>query len=247
MSTNINVTTATDADRDMYTKEERKFWDRETIYKKLQEPFDPGDIKWKPQTVDYKAGTALAVAHADPRAYIDRLNEVLGADGWSNEFAVTAYTAPKFIRGKKGWGAAPATEDKVVEGCKLVVVCRLKIEGLGEHSSLGEEDGADDNAATGAEAQAFKRAAMQFGLGRYLYDLPKITVPYDAKNGGFQSVPSLPDWAIPKTECEDCKDPIVGSVFNGTEYTANQLIANSLRKYQQKLCISCQRKKASVK
>src|SRR4051812_2494758 len=104
---------------------------KETL-EKLGQPFDPSDIKWKPQVVDYKAGTALAVAHADPRAYIDRLNEVLGAEGWTQEFRFLATEAPKFIKGKKPWGAAkdaPIPEDKTVPGFKVVAICRLTIHG----------------------------------------------------------------------------------------------------------------------
>jgi hypothetical protein len=37
------------------------------------------------------------------------------------------------------------------------------------HSATGEEWADDDNAGTGAEAQAFKRACSCFGLGRYFY------------------------------------------------------------------------------
>jgi hypothetical protein len=39
----------------------------------------------------------------------------------------------------------------------------------------------DDNTATEAYSQAFRRACAQFLLGRYLYDLPKRKLPYDPK------------------------------------------------------------------
>ena len=40
----------------------------------------------------------------------------------------------------------------------------------------------DENTATEAYSQAFRRACAQFLLGRYLYDLPKLTLPYDPKS-----------------------------------------------------------------
>jgi hypothetical protein len=188
----------------------------------------------------------MAVAHADPRAYIDRLNEVLGPDGWGQELTFTVTPYNKFIPGKKPWGApadAPIPEDKSVPGNKVLCICRLTIKDVGTKSSSGDEDASDENAATSAEAQAFKRACMQFGLGRYLYDLPKQTVPYDK---GFTVTPKLPDWAIPKIACEDCTKVITAEKFQETEYSATQLINNSMKKYEKKLCMECQRKRAQA-
>ncbi len=58
---------------------------------------------------------------------------------------------------------------------------------------IDELDKVDD----GFEAQAFKRAASCFGLGRYLYNLSETWVPLDeqGKSTGF---PTLPQWALPK-------------------------------------------------
>lgn len=69
----------------------------------LRAPFKPEDISWKPQTVDYKAKTALAVAYADPRAYVDRLNEVFGVGMWSDAYHFIATPFNKFIKGKAAW------------------------------------------------------------------------------------------------------------------------------------------------
>lgn len=216
----------------------------EQVYERLKQPFDPSDIKWKPQTVDYKKGLAMAVAHADPRAYSDILNEVVGIDGWSSTITFTTSPYNKFIKGRKAYGDSPATEDKQIPGNKLFATVTVTIEGIGSHTSSGDCDASDENAATSAEAQAFKRACMQFGLGRYLYDLPKQMVPYDTKTGAFKQIPDLPDWAIPKMTCEDCGGQIRASQFGDKEYSASQLIANSQKKYGKNLCIDDQRKRA---
>ena len=211
---------------------------------KLRSPFNPEDISWKPQTVNYSAKTALAVAYADPRAYVDRLNDVLGVGGWSDEYHFIATPYNKFIKGKKAWKDKPATEDKEVAGNKLVVTCVIVIRSNNEVlacvSSTGDSDASDDNAATSAEAQAFKRAAMKLGLGRYLYDLPKINAGYD--NGWTNpSQLTLPDWALPKFYCTDCKAEIKSIKHGDSTFSVAQLLANSQRKYQKDLCADCQR------
>lgn len=212
----------------------------------LRAPFKPEDISWKPQTVDYKAKTALAVAYADPRAYADRLNEVFGVGGWTDhyEFIVTPFN--KLIRGKKAYKDSPATEDKQIPGNKVLCIASIVIHpeetddyGV-EVSSTGDSDAADDNAATSAEAQAFKRAAMKLGLGRYLYELPKVTARYEYGKW-LDGPPSLPDWALPPTVCEECTKPIASVEHEGKTYSVAQLTKNSQAKYQKNLCGICQR------
>jgi hypothetical protein len=209
------------------------------IFHELNQPFDAEDVKWKPQTV--RNGMALAVAHADPRAYIDRLNDVLGIGGWEDHYQFIVTPFNKFLKGRAAWRDKPGTEDKFIPGDKVLCVCTLTLLGLGSKSSTGDSDAGDDNAATSAEAQAFKRACMRFGLGRYLYDLPKQNVRYE--DFKFVTEPTLPDWAIPKTACEACTATITSQVFEDKEYSVPVLIANSVKKYNQKLCMECQRKR----
>ena len=79
---------------------------------------------------------------------------------------------------------------------KVVVVSTVSVSGLGSHTGVGEEWADDENSATRAEAQAFKRACSCFGLGRYLYDLDKVWEDLDQYNRPVRD-PHLPDWAIP--------------------------------------------------
>jgi hypothetical protein len=64
---------------------------------------------------------------------------------------------------------------------------------LGSHSATGEEFADDPNALTAAEAQAFKRAAVCFGLGRYLYYFTGTWVDLDDHKRP-KSVPQLAGW-----------------------------------------------------
>jgi hypothetical protein len=126
----------------------------ETILSELRKPFHPSVIEWKPGATTSDKKRCMAMAYADPRAYMNRLDEVCGM-GWS-----VTYTA---------WG------DKIV--------CHLTIDGV-TRSSTGEPDSQSERseiAGTAAEGQAFKRACAMFGLGRYLYNLPSTWVEYDAE------------------------------------------------------------------
>jgi len=211
----------------------------------LKSPFNPEDISWKPQTVNYKAETALAVAYADPRAYVDRLNEVFGVGGWTDQYEFIATPFTKFIKGKKAWKDTPATEDKLVPGNKIVCVAVIIIEEESiEVSSTGDSDASDENAATSAEAQAFKRAAMKLGIGRYLYELPKVTARFK-DNVWLDGPPCLPDWALPKVICQECGSQIASVVHGDKTYSVSQLTKNSQAKYQKNLCGDCQKAKTT--
>jgi hypothetical protein len=160
----------------------------------LSEPFDPGEIKWRvtatstQQTKHGPQKRGQLVAYADQRAYTDRLNEVFGEWGWTRNYDVQV--AQNFER------RAPGDKKQTAVSAKVVVVSKVTIHGLGSHTGVGEEWADDENAATRAEAQAFKRACACFGLGRYLYDLDKAWVDLDQYNRPVHT-PNLPDWALP--------------------------------------------------
>lgn len=129
------------------------------ILNELKKPFHPAHVTWKPGAVTKDQTKACAMAYADLRAYQKRLDEVAGMD-WS-----VTYTP---------WG-------------ETKVVCHLTINGV-TRSSTGGSDSQSERSeigGTAAEAQAFKRAAAMFGLGRYLYDLPSAWVEYDAGTKQF--------------------------------------------------------------
>jgi hypothetical protein len=117
------------------------------ILKKLQKPFHPKYITWKPGVFNRDKTKALGLAYADLRAYMTLLDEVCGMN-WSVNYVP--------------WG------DRLI--------CNLTIDGV-TRSSTGEPDAQSaksEMAGTVTEAQSFKRAAAMFGLGRYLYNLPSV-------------------------------------------------------------------------
>jgi hypothetical protein len=132
----------------------------------LRAPFPPAEIKFLPKSPVQRGDTwvCLALPYADKRAYEDRLNTLLPGC----------------------WSTPPMTP--LVAGNKLVipvtlVICEIAHTDVGEAflTSLSRkgEPREEENAATEAYSQAFRRACAQVGLGRYLYDLPKAWVPYD--------------------------------------------------------------------
>jgi len=151
----------------------------------LEMPFHPSVIEWR-VTNTGKGGSprGQVVPYADQRAYTDRLNALFTPAGWTRRYAV--HTSATFERSK---------DQKIV--AKVLVTCELTIFGLGSHSATGEEWADDDNAATAAEAQSFKRACCCFGLGRYLYYFSGTWVDLDGRKRP-KTVPRLPDWATPE-------------------------------------------------
>lgn len=118
----------------------------------LAAPFPLEVIELKPGATTQDKSRCLAMPYADLRAYEHRLDEAAGVENWSTTYQMTA-------RG-------------VV--CALTI-CGVTKSGIGDYPA----DAGDENAATSAQAQAFKRACSAFGLGRYLYELAPLWCAYD--------------------------------------------------------------------
>ena len=132
-----------------------------TLLAQLAEPFPASSIHWRAGVVSRDKKRAQALPYAEPRVYEDRLNTICPGL-WSVSF--------------EPWQDAR-------------IICALTIAGL-TRSSTGEEN-EGFAPGTAAEAQAFKRACVKFGLGRYLYDVPIVWVTYDEKNRKLADTPAL--------------------------------------------------------
>jgi hypothetical protein len=198
-----------------------------SIQEKLEEPFDPELLYWKPQAMNKEKTRAMVAVYADPRAYVDRLNEAVGVDGWSDQVEIVSTPT------------------------KIIAIVTVHVNGLNSaHTDVGESDLTDQNAATVAIAQGFKRACVKFGLGRYLYNFPKGQwCEYDQKTKQVKTPPTIPDWAIPKKQCEDCKERISSYSFSSKgesrTLSVSEIVQNSKKKYDKELCAECQRKRAA--
>ncbi len=161
---------------------------------KLKEPFKAEDVEWRLQqcgeTRDGKIW-GKCLAYITSRAVQERLDEVCGPDGWKSDIKKegNAYLCTLSIRVKQ--------DDGSVEW-------------------ISRTDGADSTdieSVKGGISGAIKRAAVQFGIGRYLYDLEEgwVTVCENGKYFGKTKTdkcfkwnpPALPAWALPKGDEEN--------------------------------------------
>ena len=140
----------------------------------LADPFEPAEVKWKPQTV--RNDKALAVAYIDARAVMDRLDEVMGTSNWRDRYQ------------DLGDGAV---------SCRLSL--RFGSEWVTKEDVGGQSEQPDEHDRhKAAFSDALKRAAVKFGIGRYLYRLPMAWVPFDVAKRRLVQVPPLPEWALPR-------------------------------------------------
>lgn len=122
------------------------------IFAALAAPFRPDQVSWRVGSVKKDGTAAMALAFIDARDVMDRLDDVCGPGGWQNRYT--------------------ATDRKTV--CEI----GIKIDGewVWKADGAGESD---IEAEKGALSDAFKRAAVRWGIGRYLYHLPSPWVRID--------------------------------------------------------------------
>lgn len=207
------------------------------IRRRLEEPFDESAVKWvvkatsKQNTRQGPVDRGYVLPYVDVRPYADRLNEVAGIGRWTRKYSVQVVEGTgRKIRAGQEW--------KIVDTAKIVVTCEVTLNGLGSQTGLGEEWADDDNAATAAEAQAFKRACSMFGVGRYLYDLDGEWVDLDQNKRPVWQ-PPLPDWAKPEHQQggrnANGSRPPAGARTNSVR-TGNNLYRQELVGEVEKLC-----------
>ena len=60
--------------------------DFKTIGAELSKPFAPEDLEWRLQLTNKAKTRGLAVPYVTNRAIQDRLDDVVGAENWHNEY-----------------------------------------------------------------------------------------------------------------------------------------------------------------
>jgi hypothetical protein len=151
---------------------------------KLRDLFPPEMIQWKPQTVSKNKKSALAVAYIDARAVAVRLDNVVGPGNWMDQYKMITF------KGKEGM---LCTLSICVDGENRWV----SKQGFGELPGQGGVD-----PAKSTESDALKRAAVKWGIARYIYSFPKQWVDWtpnpSGKGGRFTRAPQVPQWAVPE-------------------------------------------------
>jgi hypothetical protein len=139
---------------------------------RLSDFFSPEDIEWKPMRVAADGGRALAAAYVTNRAIMDRLDEVCGRGNWRNEFK-------------------PGPDGGVICGLSIRI----------DSEWVTKWDGAENTdiePVKGGLSSSMRRAAVQWGIGRYLYRLPSQWVDVD-KRGHFLEEPRMEPAFLPTT------------------------------------------------
>ena len=134
--------------------------------RRLSDYFAPADVEWKPITISKRTQKGLAAAYITARAIMDRLDQVCGPANWRNEFG-------------------PGPDGGVL--CTIYIRVRRED---GTEEWVGKTDGAENTdieAVKGGLSSAMRRAAVHWGIGRYLYDLPQQWVPVDERRRGKRS------------------------------------------------------------
>lgn len=114
------------------------------VFARLRAPLP--NISWRAQTLNQQGNQAMALAYMDARDVMERLDDVCGPANWKDAYTETA----------KG---------------RVISTISIKIDG----EWISKSDGAGDTAVEGEKggiSDAFKRAAVKWGIGRYLYDMP---------------------------------------------------------------------------
>ena len=135
--------------------------DAETIRRELAQPFAPEDLEWRIQQANKDKTRGMAVAYVTNRAIQDRLDDVVGPENWHNDY--------------KPWHSSGKKESQI---------CGISIYNEERKDWNTKWDGAEDTdieSIKGGLSDSMKRAAVQWGIGRYLYKMEGVWVNVEAR------------------------------------------------------------------
>jgi hypothetical protein len=122
--------------------------------------FQDTDIEWRVGSTNKDKTKCMPLAYLTARATMERLDRVVGPGNWS-----TAYSSSTLVDGN----------GKQISG----VECRLTVCGVTK-ADVGVPSMTEP--MKGMYSDSLKRAAVQFGIGRYLYDMRAQWVAYTGKS-----------------------------------------------------------------
>lgn len=140
--------------------------------KQFTKPLTPDEIEWKIQSKTKSTPVkTIVVPYIDNRAVMNRLDSVFGSLEWKSSFE------------PKNYEVTTKSRDTVIHEKRIAMVCTLSIKNSdGEWVSKQDgADGTDIETFKGGISDSMKRCATQWGLGRELYDYPRVFVEGDIK------------------------------------------------------------------
>lgn len=144
-------------------------------FEALRAPFAPEEIEWRVGNMNREKTQGMALAYVTNRAIQQRLDDVVGPLNWKNEY--------------KLW-------ESKSQLCGISIYCEERGEWITKWDGAEQTD---FEAVKGGLSDAMKRAAYQWGIGRYLYNLPTRWCPIEpvGKSYRLSVTPALPAWALP--------------------------------------------------
>lgn len=141
-----------------------------TLQQRLELPFPPSMVSWRIGAKSQDKRSARLLAYIDARDAMERLDSAVGFGLWQCKYSLS-------------------------DAGLLICDVGLKIDGEWVWRANGAGD-TQVEAEKGKCSDAFKRAAVLWGIGRYLYGLDSPWVAID-DYGKWSGNPKLPKWATP--------------------------------------------------
>lgn len=138
-------------------------------FEEFGKPFAAKDVSWKIQLTNKEETSGLAVPYLDARAIADRLDAVVGQNRWKDEY--------------KPWHNYMTKNAQ-----KFAQLCTIYIYDEDLQEWIGKTDGAEDSdiePIKGGLSDAFKRAAVRWNIGRYMYQLEPVWADIEPRGNSF--------------------------------------------------------------
>lgn len=129
-------------------------------------PFPPDSVKWKAGKVTGDGTKTLGMAYVDARDVMDRLDHAFGPEGWEDYYNVVATDGAV--------SCTIAVTFKETDDQGNVHYRRVTKQDVGYPNGKNDEE-----PMKSAYSDALKRACVKLGIGRDLYDIEPLWLPYD--------------------------------------------------------------------
>lgn len=137
----------------------------EQIKTELAAPFPAADVEWRIQHATQDKTRGLAVPYLQSRAIQSRLDDVVGPYNWKSEY--------------KPWHpVANSNKTTASQLCGLAIFCAERNEWVQKWDGA---ENTDIEPVKGGISDSFKRAAVLWGIGRYLYSIGGAWVELEMK------------------------------------------------------------------
>lgn len=156
------------------------------IFAALKQPFAPEDLEWRLQHVKKEGPYGIAVPYVTNRAIQNRLDDVVGPGNWYNEYKPWHRFTAKV--------KSESDPHKYIDKEIISQLCGIAIYFEESQKWITKWDGAENTdiePVKGGLSDSMKRAAVQWGIGRILYEMDVVFVDVEQRGK---------TWIIPKKE-----------------------------------------------